>query len=76
MWILFLSIWWCMLFFFVAFGVEMTHVCPFCAVPLRAPKWYKRPAGVSFGFGGKLVSFRPSASGSPAGASEARFQYF
>jgi protein transport protein SEC31 len=42
----------------------------FTAVPLRAPKWYKRPAGVSFGFGGKLVSFRPSASGSPAGASE------
>lgn len=28
-----------------------------CAAPLRAPKWYKRPAGVSFGFGGKLVSF-------------------
>ncbi|CAI8611646.1 unnamed protein product [Vicia faba] len=37
------------------------------AVPLRAPKWYKRPAGVSFGFGGKLVSFHPGAS---AGASE------
>jgi len=48
---------------------------PFCAVPLRAPKWYKRPAGVSFGFGGKLVSFHPRASstGSPAGASEVRF---
>ncbi|KAL9296076.1 hypothetical protein ACSQ67_021972 [Phaseolus vulgaris] len=44
----------------------------FGAVPLRAPKWYKRPAGVSFGFGGKLVSFHPRASstGSPAGASE------
>lgn len=44
----------------------------FGTVPLRAPKWYKRPAGVSFGFGGKLVSFHPSASaaGSPAGASE------
>ncbi|XP_061352657.1 protein transport protein SEC31 homolog B [Gastrolobium bilobum] len=42
------------------------------AVPLRAPKWYKRPAGVSFGFGGKLVSFHPRVSdaGSPAGASE------
>ncbi|TKY67956.1 transport protein SEC31-like B [Spatholobus suberectus] len=44
----------------------------FGAVPLRAPKWYKRPAGVSFGFGGKLVSFHPkaSAAGSPAGTSE------
>jgi len=27
---------------------------------LKAPKWLERPAGVSFGFGGKLVSFRPS----------------
>ncbi|KAM7263922.1 hypothetical protein ACFE04_001605 [Oxalis oulophora] len=27
--------------------------------PLRAPKWYKRPVGASFGFGGKLVSFCP-----------------
>ena len=47
----------------------------FCAVPLRAPKWYKCPVGVSFGFGGKLVSFHPraSAAGSPAGASEVRF---
>ncbi|KAE9620190.1 putative transcription factor WD40-like family [Lupinus albus] len=38
------------------------------AVSLRAPKWYKRPAGVSFGFGGKLVSFHSKASsaGSPA----------
>ncbi|CAI9102929.1 OLC1v1001324C2 [Oldenlandia corymbosa var. corymbosa] len=26
----------------------------------RAPKWYKRKAGVSFGFGGKLVSFKSS----------------
>ncbi|KAF3437366.1 hypothetical protein FNV43_RR20119 [Rhamnella rubrinervis] len=34
---------------------------------LRAPKWYKRPVGVSFGFGGKLVSFHPKSSG--AGAS-------
>ncbi|KAF1896386.1 hypothetical protein Lal_00034084 [Lupinus albus] len=44
----------------------------FSAVSLRAPKWYKRPSGVSFGFGGKLVSFhpKPSAAGSPAGASE------
>ncbi|XP_010523659.1 PREDICTED: protein transport protein SEC31 homolog B-like isoform X2 [Tarenaya hassleriana] len=29
----------------------------FGAAPLRAPKWYKRPVGASFGFGGKLVSF-------------------
>jgi len=51
------------------------RIFPFCAVPLRAPKWYKRPAGVSFGFGGKLVSFHPraSATGSSAGASEVRF---
>ncbi|KAL9679497.1 hypothetical protein QQ045_017360 [Rhodiola kirilowii] len=31
----------------------------FLSAPIRAPKWYKRPAGVSFGFGGKLVSFHP-----------------
>ncbi|CAK7330966.1 unnamed protein product [Dovyalis caffra] len=40
----------------------------FGTAKLRAPKWYKRPAGVSFGFGGKLVSFRPRLSA--AGASE------
>ncbi|KAL6495733.1 Protein transport protein Sec31B [Orobanche gracilis] len=38
------------------------------AAPLKAPKWYKRKAGVSFGFGGKLVSFQSSES--PAGSSE------
>ncbi|KAK6240177.1 hypothetical protein QUC31_005646 [Theobroma cacao] len=32
------------------------------AVPLRAPKWYKRPVGASFGFGGKIVSFHPRTS--------------
>ncbi|KAI4323465.1 hypothetical protein L6164_023067 [Bauhinia variegata] len=44
----------------------------FGAVSLRAPKWYKRPAGVSFGFGGKLVSFHPKSSvaGAAAGVSE------
>ncbi|PIN23651.1 Vesicle coat complex COPII, subunit SEC31 [Handroanthus impetiginosus] len=36
--------------------------------PLRAPKWYKRKAGVSFGFGGKLVSFHSAES--HAGSSE------
>lgn len=40
----------------------------FYAVPLRAPKWYKRKAGVSFGFGGKLVSF--SSKDAAGGASE------
>ncbi|XP_012473740.1 protein transport protein SEC31 homolog B [Gossypium raimondii] len=35
----------------------------FGAVSLRAPKWYKRPVGVSFGFGGKVVSFRPQIHG-------------
>lgn len=34
----------------------------FGAVTVRAPKWYKCPAGVSFGFGGKLVSFHPRSS--------------
>ncbi|XP_057976811.1 protein transport protein SEC31 homolog B [Malania oleifera] len=44
----------------------------FGSAPLRAPKWYKRPVGVSFGFGGKLVSHRSrsSAAGTSAGASE------
>lgn len=42
------------------------------AVSLRAPKWYKRPVGASFGFGGKLVSFQPKTpiAGASAGASE------
>ncbi|GLT51506.1 hypothetical protein SLA2020_249120 [Shorea laevis] len=42
----------------------------FGAAPLRAPKWYKRPVGASFSFGGKLVSFhpRPSAGGGSVGS--------
>ncbi|KAL3814781.1 hypothetical protein ACJIZ3_016049 [Penstemon smallii] len=40
----------------------------FGAAHLRAPKWYKRKAGVSFGFGGKLISFHSTES--PAGSSE------
>ncbi|KAL1535090.1 Protein transport protein Sec31B [Salvia divinorum] len=40
----------------------------FGAAPLRAPKWYKKKAGVSFGFGGKLISFNSAES--PAGSSE------
>lgn len=53
-------------------GCRQSGESDFGAVPLRAPKWYKRPVGASFGFGGKLVSFHPgsSASDSPAGASE------
>ncbi|XP_008803356.2 protein transport protein SEC31 homolog B-like [Phoenix dactylifera] len=41
-------------------------------VCLRAPKWLKRPTGVSFGFGGKLVSFQasPPAAGTPSSGSE------
>ncbi|GAB2210732.1 hypothetical protein Drorol1_Dr00016015 [Drosera rotundifolia] len=44
----------------------------FGAAPLRAPKWYRRPVGVSFGFGGKLVSFhsKSSPAGSSVGSSE------
>ncbi|KAH7667118.1 protein transport protein SEC31 protein [Dioscorea alata] len=42
------------------------------SVRSRAPKWLKCPVGVTFGFGGKLVSFQPSASvtGSPTCTSE------
>ncbi|XP_042408152.1 protein transport protein SEC31 homolog B-like isoform X1 [Zingiber officinale] len=42
-------------------------------VRLRAPKWLKRPTGVSFAFGGKLVSFRPgqlAPGGAPHSVSE------
>ncbi|KAK9683033.1 hypothetical protein RND81_10G113900 [Saponaria officinalis] len=51
------------------YGVAETD---FASAPLRAPKWYKRPVGVSFGFGGKLVSFHSKAptAVSPGGASE------
>ncbi|XP_010694716.2 protein transport protein SEC31 homolog B isoform X2 [Beta vulgaris subsp. vulgaris] len=41
------------------YGVAETD---FGAAPLRAPKWYRRPVGVSFGFGGKLVSFHSKAA--------------
>ena len=38
------------------------------AVPLkRAPAWMRRPAGATFGFGGKLVSFA-NIKGPPAAA--------
>ncbi|KAL1197597.1 transport protein SEC31-like protein B [Cardamine amara subsp. amara] len=42
--------------------------------PLRAPKWYKRPVGASFGFGGKLVSFY--AKTLPKGASSIPSEVF
>ncbi|XWS77372.1 hypothetical protein CRYUN_Cryun01aG0255700 [Craigia yunnanensis] len=45
----------------------------FGAVSLRAPKWYKRPVGASFGFGGKVVSFRPRVSGLGTSASSEVF---
>ncbi|KAH9606662.1 hypothetical protein KSS87_001444 [Heliosperma pusillum] len=50
------------------YGVAETDFAP---APLRAPKWYKRPASVSFGFGGKLMSVHSKipATGAP-GASE------
>ncbi|PSS26483.1 Protein transport protein SEC31 B like [Actinidia chinensis var. chinensis] len=40
----------------------------FGAAPLRAPTWYKSKAGVSFGFGGKLVTF--CSKDASVGASE------
>uniref|UniRef100_A0A1J3JSN5 Protein transport protein SEC31-like protein B n=1 Tax=Noccaea caerulescens TaxID=107243 RepID=A0A1J3JSN5_NOCCA len=46
------------------YGAEENN---FGTAPLRAPKWYKRPVGASFGFGGKLVSFHAKAP--PKGAS-------
>ncbi|XVF22908.1 hypothetical protein REPUB_Repub12eG0211300 [Reevesia pubescens] len=45
----------------------------FGAVSLRAPKWYRRPVGASFGFGGKIVSFRPWLSGLGTSASSEVF---
>ncbi|PQQ17146.1 protein transport protein SEC31 homolog B [Prunus yedoensis var. nudiflora] len=44
--------------------------------PLRAPKWYKRPVGASFGFGGKIVSFQHSSSvaGASSGVSELQYK--
>ncbi|KAB2002674.1 hypothetical protein ES319_D11G081600v1 [Gossypium barbadense] len=45
----------------------------FGAASLRAPKWYKRPVGASFGFGGKVVSFRPCLSGLSSSASSEVF---
>ncbi|XP_057523798.1 protein transport protein SEC31 homolog B isoform X2 [Amaranthus tricolor] len=51
------------------YGIAETD---FAAAPLKAPKWYNRPVGVSFGFGGKLVSFHSKAAsaGASGGTSE------
>nr|XP_043623447.1 protein transport protein SEC31 homolog B-like isoform X2 [Erigeron canadensis] len=38
----------------------------YSSAPLKAPKWYQRKAGVSFGFGGKLVSFHSTGSSGPS----------
>ncbi|XP_047315605.1 protein transport protein SEC31 homolog B-like [Impatiens glandulifera] len=51
-----------------AYGRNGVGEGDFGAAPLRAPKWYKRKSGVSFGFGGKLVSF--SSKDGPSGGSE------
>ncbi|XP_071716480.1 protein transport protein SEC31 homolog B-like [Rutidosis leptorrhynchoides] len=47
------------------YGVGESYIV---SAPLKAPKWYERKAGVTFGFGGKLVSFH--LTGSPSGRSE------
>lgn len=49
---------------------DLIYVCD--AALRKAPKWLKTPVGVTFGFGGKLVSFAPkkTPSGVPATASE------
>lgn len=49
---------------------------PFYTGPLRAPKWYKRPAGASFGFGGKIVSFHPGSSGAGASSGVSEVSYW
>ncbi|KAH0912648.1 hypothetical protein HID58_035969 [Brassica napus] len=53
------------------YGAEENN---FSTAPLRAPKWYKRPVGASFGFGGKLVSFHAKAP--PKGASSIPSEVF
>ncbi|CAN6906040.1 unnamed protein product [Brassica oleracea] len=53
------------------YGAEENN---FSTAPLRAPKWYKRPVGASFGFGGKLVSFHAKAP--PKGASNIPSEVF
>ncbi|XP_076907937.1 protein transport protein SEC31 homolog B-like [Bidens hawaiensis] len=43
------------------YGVGESYIV---SAPLKAPKWYQRKAGVTFGFGGKLVSFHSTGSSS------------
>jgi len=52
----------------ISFVLEYLFCHLFYAAKLRAPKWCECPVGASFGFGGKLVSFRPKLHA--AGASE------
>jgi len=52
----------------ISFVLEYLFCHLFYAAKLRAPKWCERRVGASFGFGGKLVSFRPKLHA--AGASE------
>ncbi|KAJ0629171.1 putative transcription factor WD40-like family [Helianthus annuus] len=40
------------------YGVDESYLV---SAPLKAPKWYQRKAGVTFGFGGKLVSFHSTS---------------
>ncbi|XP_010512768.1 PREDICTED: protein transport protein SEC31 homolog B isoform X3 [Camelina sativa] len=54
------------------YGAEENN---FATAPLRAPKWYKRPVGASFGFGGKLVSCHAKAP-PPKGASSILSEVF
>ena len=43
-------------------AVETVRAAAGPAMPLkRAPAWLKRPAGVAFGFGNRLVSFKNAA---------------
>ncbi len=50
-------------------------ICAYAAALTKAPKWLKRPVGVSFGFGGKLVSFAPK-KGAGAGGAPATSEVF
>ncbi|KAL3683229.1 hypothetical protein R1sor_001251 [Riccia sorocarpa] len=59
-----------------AHEVGFAHAIRGTDTPVRkAPKWLKRPVGVSFGFGGKLITFGPTrrtGPGAVANASEIR----
>ena len=50
------------IYIFIGTSFFLTIFNVLYVVSLRAPKWYKRTVGASFGFGGKVVSFRPQIS--------------